>query len=705
VTRWERDASGELLKITNPVGATTVFEPGPLGILHARTGPDGVRHSFTYDSELNLVAVTYPTGATWTYTYDAVGQLVGETDFNGRTLNYEYDPAGRLAARTTGTGQRITLERDPVGRVIGRNTPEGGYAYRYDRQGRLTTASGPGTVLEYQRDPLGRVVTETVDDRTTRYAYDAVGRLVRRVTASGAESAWNYDDARRSVGLVAGAGGLELSFDAAGQEIRRSLGTDVVLRSQYDAAGRKISQRLMGGGAPDGPGQDVDPPSSSPTLLDRSWTWRADGVPEEVGDGLQGVRRIVSDLAGRPATISGRGWNQSFVYDSFGNRVAITDTSMTAPADAHVATGTLIRRTGRTSYEYDDAGRKVRAIRRTLDGRRKIWTYTWDSQDHLVSADTPDNGTWRYMYDPIGRRTGKHRLTDDGQTADETLFTWDGPCVAEQSTPAPDGTTKIVTWDYEPGTFRPAAQRSRDLDLGIGQDLIDAAFYAMVTDIVGAPTELVAADGRIVWQSTTDLWGRASDDATESAAYCPLRFPGQYLDSETGLHYNLHRYYDPETAAYLTPDPMGLAPSPNDHAYVPNPLIYIDPLGLVGCKGANAVNGAGPVKKGEDGVDMVEADLLADGHVVVGREVHVQMPGTIRGAKGSYRKFDLATIKDDTLIFHEVKNGPRAWYRHRQRDFDDTLMQVGGIPYGPKSGALADQYLSPEEFVINIMRI
>ncbi|MFD8463152.1 RHS repeat-associated core domain-containing protein [Streptomyces antimycoticus] len=63
---------------------------------------------------------------------------------------------------------------------------------------------------------------------------------------------------------------------------------------------------------------------------------------------------------------------------------------------------------------------------------------------------------------------------------------------------------------------------------------------------------------------------------------CPLRFPGQYADPETGLHYNLFRYYDPETARYLTPDPLGLAPADNPHTYVVNPLTWADPLGLEG---------------------------------------------------------------------------------------------------------------------------
>ncbi|EBU8678179.1 RHS repeat-associated core domain-containing protein [Salmonella enterica subsp. enterica serovar Parkroyal] len=63
---------------------------------------------------------------------------------------------------------------------------------------------------------------------------------------------------------------------------------------------------------------------------------------------------------------------------------------------------------------------------------------------------------------------------------------------------------------------------------------------------------------------------------------CRRRFPGQYEDAESGLYYNRFRYYDSEAVQYLTPDPVGLAGGVNLYAYVPNPLKYIDPLGL--CK-------------------------------------------------------------------------------------------------------------------------
>ncbi|SET59057.1 RHS repeat-associated core domain-containing protein, partial [Thorsellia anophelis] len=93
--------------------------------------------------------------------------------------------------------------------------------------------------------------------------------------------------------------------------------------------------------------------------------------------------------------------------------------------------------------------------------------------------------------------------------------------------------------------------------------------------------ELLSEDGTGRWRVKHNLWGSilkqysANDDD-----YCNLRFPGQYLDNESGLHYNRHRYYDPNTAQYLTPDPIGLAGGFNPYGYVHNPTGWIDPLGL-----------------------------------------------------------------------------------------------------------------------------
>jgi RHS repeat-associated protein len=90
--------------------------------------------------------------------------------------------------------------------------------------------------------------------------------------------------------------------------------------------------------------------------------------------------------------------------------------------------------------------------------------------------------------------------------------------------------------------------------------------------------------GNIIWQADYDPFGGlVTLSGTEVNNF---RFPGQYFDSETGLHYNWHRYYDPETGRYLRPDPIGLEGGMNLYMYVNgNPVSSFDFLGLdtTGC--------------------------------------------------------------------------------------------------------------------------
>jgi RHS repeat-associated protein len=170
----------------------------------------------------------------------------------------------------------------------------------------------------------------------------------------------------------------------------------------------------------------------------------------------------------------------------------------------------------------------------------------------------------------------------DGAVLEQTLFTYDGPRLVEQQRVEPrSGARVTTTWEYEPNAFVPVAQTRRR------QDAItdEFGFHAIVADLVGAPRELVAADGTLVPLASHDLWGRPTGGPADED-HCPLRFPGQYFDAETGLHYNLHRFYDPQLAGYLSPDPLGLIPGPNPRAYAANPLTESDPLGLNGEGGA-----------------------------------------------------------------------------------------------------------------------
>jgi RHS repeat-associated protein len=101
------------------------------------------------------------------------------------------------------------------------------------------------------------------------------------------------------------------------------------------------------------------------------------------------------------------------------------------------------------------------------------------------------------------------------------------------------------------------------------------------TNHLGAPQAATGADGQVLWQASYAAFGAARTVGVSGFTQ-NLRLPGQYFDAETGLHYNRHRYYEPERGEYLTPDPLGTPDGPNPYAYVRyNPLKYVDPDGLI----------------------------------------------------------------------------------------------------------------------------
>lgn len=157
-------------------------------------------------------------------------------------------------------------------------------------------------------------------------------------------------------------------------------------------------------------------------------------------------------------------------------------------------------------------------------------------------------------------------------------FIWDGTTLCEQTTLVHGHSTQAtLTWDHQ--GLAPLTQRERRTAAQDPQHEIDERFFAIVTDLVGTPTELLDEQGAIAARTRTTLWGTTTWNAS-ATAHTPLRFPGQYFDPETELHYNYFRTYDPETARFLTPDPLGLSPAPNPSTYVHNPHTWTDPLGL-----------------------------------------------------------------------------------------------------------------------------
>ena len=139
--------------------------------------------------------------------------------------------------------------------------------------------------------------------------------------------------------------------------------------------------------------------------------------------------------------------------------------------------------------------------------------------------------------------------------------------------PATQGISLGAVWDQtvlaDAIHFVPVAEYSHRTNL--------AYFHV---DHLGTPQKMTDAAQQIVWDASYEPFGDAS--ITKQAFYDnPLRFPGQYFDAETGLHYNWNRYMDPGIGRFLQSDPSGLDDGVNTYAYAgSNPISWFDPDGF-----------------------------------------------------------------------------------------------------------------------------
>ncbi|EOM5446799.1 RHS repeat domain-containing protein, partial [Escherichia coli] len=222
------------------------------------------------------------------------------------------------------------------------------------------------------------------------------------------------------------------------------------------------------------------------------------------------------------------------------------------------------------------------------EGRSGTQSYRYDAEHRMVEVTTA-RGTYRYVYDALGRRTEKQHISPDGKPYNRTAFLWDGMRLAQES--RPEGISSLYIYS-DPGSYEPLARVDK-----AGKEGPNRILY-FHTDVNGAPEEMTDSDGKIVWETGYQVWGNTIQEKDHGGVEQNLRYQGQYLDRETGLHYNLHRYYDPDVGRFMVTDPIGLKGGINLYQYAPNPLSYIDPFGLFTC-GVNWKKGPNKWAKGK----------------------------------------------------------------------------------------------------------
>jgi RHS repeat-associated core domain len=193
-----------------------------------------------------------------------------------------------------------------------------------------------------------------------------------------------------------------------------------------------------------------------------------------------------------------------------------------------------------------------------------VFTYTWDALGRLIQMQQGSIVVAVYAYDSMNRRISK----TVGEQTIHYHYDLNNHLIAESladSTPLRD----YIYLNDEP--------------LAMQEHQTNPGLYYYVNDHLGTPQQLITLNGTVVWQTAYLPYGEVQVQV--NTVTNNLRFPGQYFDTETGLHYNWNRYYDPVTGRYISADPIGLEGGLNLYAYVGgNSINWTDPEGLASYK-------------------------------------------------------------------------------------------------------------------------
>jgi RHS repeat-associated protein len=411
--------------------------------------------------------------------------------------------------------------------------------YSYDALGRLVNVDDGHWPLAYEYDVQDRLITEHQGWGTTRYEYDSVGQLNHCRLPDGSTLDYRHLSGGRLSSIDLNGSRLTTHQFDAGREQQRQQGL-LLSQYQYDEQGRLQAHSVS---------------QHDKNLFQRRYKYDASGNLAGIDDNRKGNRSFHYDPLDRLISVRGA-TPETFAHDPAGNLLG--QTNMPVANLANVKGNRLLMQ-GDRHYDYDAFGNLCRERRGA--GQKLVTEYRYDVQHRLIGVSLSGGSTASYKYDAFGRRIEK---TVDGHT---TEFLWQGECLIAES-----ADKRYRTYIYEPGSFRPLAM----LD---GEGPLKATPFFYQLDHLGTPQELTDYSGEIMWSAKYRAYGNLAALDVEEIDN-PLRFQGQYFDAETGLHYNRHRYYNPNTARFLTPDPIKLAGGLNNYQYVPNPTGWVDPLGL-----------------------------------------------------------------------------------------------------------------------------
>ena len=455
----------------------------------------------------------------------------------------EYDDAGNLISKTDARGYSTYYQYDEINRVTTRSNSSESIMFYYDEKsndnygiGKLThilEQTGETEITYNQQGMLTKEISHiSGSEYTTSYGYDEYSRLDNMTYPSGLIVKYNYNE----LGLISDIGVVRqntlnslasnIQYAPFGPLSHLTFGNGLVLSKDYDTDYRLTDKSI----------------SQSNTLKyiydnkdNVTFITHIFNPDSSQGFSYDKLSRLVNDELN----------NLQYSYDKIGNRLTKT-TPTTTELYQYVLKHRLENVNG-IQLTYDESGNTIEK-----EGVR----FEYNQAGRLTNV-TQGSSTSIYTYNYQGERVIKEV---DGN---EIFFIYNpnGQVIAEANE------LGAITVEYIYFNSEPLAL------------IADGDIYYYHNSHLGTPESITNEEQQTVWRASYNAFGKA--DVTIESIINNLRFPGQYYDQESGLHYNYFRDYDPELGRYIQSDPIGLAGGINTYGYVGgNPILYIDPLGL-----------------------------------------------------------------------------------------------------------------------------